>query len=66
LDAFAAKFRVFTPERRGHDRTPDVEGPITFDLIRSSLALGPGQLLRTLARLCKAAVTALDRASTAA
>jgi pimeloyl-ACP methyl ester carboxylesterase len=33
LDAFAAMFRVFTPERRGHGRTPDVEGPITFDLM---------------------------------
>jgi pimeloyl-ACP methyl ester carboxylesterase len=33
LDAVAAKFRVFTPERRGHGRTRDVEGPITFDLM---------------------------------
>jgi pimeloyl-ACP methyl ester carboxylesterase len=33
LDALAARFRVFTPERRGHGRTPDVEGPITFDLM---------------------------------
>jgi pimeloyl-ACP methyl ester carboxylesterase len=32
LEAFAAKFRVFTPERRGHGRTPDV-GPITFELM---------------------------------
>lgn len=30
LDALAARFRVFTPERRGHGRTPDVEGPITY------------------------------------
>lgn len=30
LDAYAARFRVFTPERRGHGHTPDVEGPITF------------------------------------
>jgi pimeloyl-ACP methyl ester carboxylesterase len=28
LDALAAHFHVFTPERRGHGRTPDVEGPI--------------------------------------
>lgn len=28
LDAFAARFRAFTPERRGHGHTPDV-GPIT-------------------------------------
>lgn len=33
LDALAAGFRVFTPERRGHGRTPDVDGPITFDLM---------------------------------
>ena len=30
LDAYTAHFRVFTPERRGHGRTPDVEGPYTF------------------------------------
>ena len=33
LDAVAARFRVFTPERRGHGRTPDIEGPITFELM---------------------------------
>jgi pimeloyl-ACP methyl ester carboxylesterase len=33
LEAFAACFQVFTPERRGHGRTPDVEGPITFELM---------------------------------
>lgn len=27
----AARFRVYTPERRAHGRTPDVAGPITFD-----------------------------------
>ena len=27
----AARFRVYTPERRAHGHTPDVEGPITFD-----------------------------------
>jgi pimeloyl-ACP methyl ester carboxylesterase len=31
IDALAAGFRVFTPERRGHGHTPDVAGPITFD-----------------------------------
>jgi pimeloyl-ACP methyl ester carboxylesterase len=31
LDALAARFRTFTPERRGHGRTPDVDGPITFE-----------------------------------
>jgi pimeloyl-ACP methyl ester carboxylesterase len=33
LDALAARFRVFTPERRGHGRTPDVDGPITYELM---------------------------------
>ena len=32
LDALAARFRTFTPERRGHGHTPDV-GPITFELM---------------------------------
>ncbi len=32
LDALAARFRTFTPERRGHGRTPDV-GPISFELM---------------------------------
>jgi pimeloyl-ACP methyl ester carboxylesterase len=27
----AARFSVYTPERRAHGRTPDVAGPITFD-----------------------------------
>jgi pimeloyl-ACP methyl ester carboxylesterase len=27
----AVGYRVYLPERRGHGRTPDVEGPITFD-----------------------------------
>jgi pimeloyl-ACP methyl ester carboxylesterase len=33
LPALAHRFRTFTPERRGHGRTPDVEGPITFALM---------------------------------
>jgi pimeloyl-ACP methyl ester carboxylesterase len=31
LSALAALFHVYTPERRGHGHTPDVEGPITFE-----------------------------------
>ncbi len=31
IGALAERFRTFTPERRGHCRTPDVEGPITFE-----------------------------------
>ena len=26
-----ARFRVYRPDRRGHGRTPDVEGPITYE-----------------------------------
>jgi pimeloyl-ACP methyl ester carboxylesterase len=33
VDALAAHFRVFTPERRGHGHTPDVEGPLTYELM---------------------------------
>lgn len=31
LGPLAARFHVYTPERRGHGHTPDVAGPITFD-----------------------------------
>jgi pimeloyl-ACP methyl ester carboxylesterase len=31
-DAYAGRFRVFTPDRRGHGRTPDVPGPFTYEL----------------------------------
>ena len=33
LDELVARFRVFTPERRGHGHTGDVEGPITYELM---------------------------------
>ena len=29
----ATRFHVFTPERRGHGRTPNVEGPMTYELM---------------------------------
>jgi pimeloyl-ACP methyl ester carboxylesterase len=31
--ALAQRFRVITPERRGHGHTPDLPGPITYDLM---------------------------------
>jgi pimeloyl-ACP methyl ester carboxylesterase len=33
LGPLAEKFHVYTPERRGHGHTPDVEGPITYQLM---------------------------------
>src|SRR5689334_9877255 len=30
VPALAAKYRLYLPERRGHGRTPDVAGPITY------------------------------------
>jgi pimeloyl-ACP methyl ester carboxylesterase len=33
LPARAEHFHVYTPERRGHGHTPDVEGPITYQLM---------------------------------
>ena len=30
LDAYAARFRLFTPERRGHGHSPDTPGPFDF------------------------------------
>src|SRR5215471_16748809 len=28
-----AGFRVYVPERRGHAHTPDVDGPLTYDVM---------------------------------
>jgi pimeloyl-ACP methyl ester carboxylesterase len=33
LGPLAERFRVYTPERRGHGHTPDVPGPITYQLM---------------------------------
>jgi pimeloyl-ACP methyl ester carboxylesterase len=33
LAPLAEKFHVYMPERRGHGHTPDVEGPITYQLM---------------------------------
>ena len=37
--ALAENFQVYVPERRGHGRTPDVEGPITYEnMARDTIA----------------------------
>src|SRR5215467_7035027 len=33
LGALAGQFRVLTPERRAHGRTPDPAGPVSYDLM---------------------------------
>lgn len=33
MSGFAASFRVIAPERRAHGHTPDVEGPLSYDLM---------------------------------
>jgi pimeloyl-ACP methyl ester carboxylesterase len=33
VDALARTFRVYTPERRAHGRTPDADGPLGFGLM---------------------------------
>jgi pimeloyl-ACP methyl ester carboxylesterase len=48
IPALSARFRVLTPERRGHGHTPDVPGPISYELMAADTAafldtLGIGQ-----------------------
>jgi pimeloyl-ACP methyl ester carboxylesterase len=52
MPALAEHYRVFAPERRGHARTPDVEGPMTWDAMADdtvafleSLGTGPVNLI---------------------
>ena len=49
---FAEQSRVIVPDRRGHGRTPDVEGPISYDLmaddtiaVMDALGTGPAHLV---------------------
>lgn len=50
--ALSARYRVFLPERRGHGRMPDVEGPLTYENMASdtaafieALGIGPAHLI---------------------
>ena len=33
IETLAARFRVLTPDLRGHGHTPDVEGPFTYEVL---------------------------------
>jgi pimeloyl-ACP methyl ester carboxylesterase len=68
LDALAASFHVFTPERRAHGRTPDVEGPITYELMAEDtiaflegIVGGPAHLVGCSAGASVALLVALRR-----
>ncbi len=52
LEALSRHFRVYAPDRRGHGRTPDVEGPLSFELMAQdtiafleSVVAGPAHLV---------------------
>jgi pimeloyl-ACP methyl ester carboxylesterase len=38
VPALAERYRVYVPERRGHGRTPDVGGPITYEMMAADTA----------------------------
>jgi pimeloyl-ACP methyl ester carboxylesterase len=68
LDALASRFHVFTPERRGQGRTPDVDGPITYELMAAdtiafleAVVDGPAHLLGCSAGAVTALLVALRR-----
>ena len=68
IGVLSEHFRVFTPERRGHGRTPDVDGPITYELMaRDTIAFleavvdGPAHLVGCSAGAIVALLVALRR-----
>lgn len=66
--ALSARFHAFTPERRGHGHTPDVDGPITYELMaQDTIAFletvvgGPAHLVGYSDGAIVALLTALQR-----
>lgn len=62
----AERFRVFTPERRGHGRTPDVDGPYSYEQLADDTAAfieqvvgGPAHLVGCSDGACVALLTAV-------
>jgi pimeloyl-ACP methyl ester carboxylesterase len=61
-------FHVYTPERRGHGHTPDVEGPITYQLMADDTVAfldavigGPADLVGHSDGACVAMLVAMQR-----
>jgi pimeloyl-ACP methyl ester carboxylesterase len=68
IGPLAGQFQVFTPERRGQGRTPDVDGPITYELMAQDTTLfletivgGPAHLVGYSAGAIVALLVALRR-----
>lgn len=68
LPALAEHFRSFTPERRAHGRTPDVDGPISFGLMAGdtiafleTVVRGPAHLVGISDGAIVALLVALER-----
>jgi pimeloyl-ACP methyl ester carboxylesterase len=51
IAAFRSRFRVYTPDRRAHGRTPDVEGPITFEAMAADTIAFVEEVVREPAHL---------------
>lgn len=52
ISALSRQYRVYAPERRGHGRTPDVPGPVSYELMADDTAaflhevgIGPAHLV---------------------
>jgi pimeloyl-ACP methyl ester carboxylesterase len=70
LDELAARFHVYTPERRGHGRTPDGEGPISYEVMAQdtiafleSVVGGPAHLIGMSGGAIVALLVALRRSA---
>lgn len=68
IGPLSQRFHVFTPERRGHGRTPDVEGPLSYELMaQDTIAFveqvvgGPAHLVGCSAGAVVALLMALSR-----
>jgi pimeloyl-ACP methyl ester carboxylesterase len=68
LEILASQFHVFLPERRGHGRTPDVDGPYSYELVADDMIRfleqvvgGPARLIGVSDGAIVALIVALKR-----